>query len=88
MVVNHLVSYLQKRKSYQELSDLLTASGRYEEAALVHYQQALQLTSVDERVRKIKNLLQTSFHRHPDANHLIGTCQNLISNLVQKYELF
>lgn len=70
-VVNHLVAYLQKRKSYQDLSDLLTASGRYEEAALVSYQQVLQLNSVDDKVRRIKALLQTSFHRHPDANHLI-----------------
>ena len=31
----------------------------------------MHLNSIDTRVRQIKNLLQTSFHRHPDANHLI-----------------
>ncbi len=50
-VVNHLVSYLQKRKSYQELADLLTASGRYEEAAIVAYKQVLQFKNIDEQVR-------------------------------------
>ena len=70
-MVNHLVAYLEKRKSYQDLSDLLTASGRYEEAALVSYNQALNLTSIDDKARRIKNVLQAHFHRHPDANHLI-----------------
>ena len=41
--VNHLVAYLQKRKSFQELSDLLTSSGRYDEAGVVLYQQSLTL---------------------------------------------
>ena len=75
IVVNHLVSYLTKRKAFQEAHDLLEASGRYEEAALVAYNQVLHLNNIDDRVRRIKNLLQTSvhFHRHPDANHLIET---------------
>ena len=71
IVVHHLVAYLRKRKAFQELSDLLTSTGRYEEAALVAYGQVLQCSSIDEKVRKIKTVLQTSFHRHSDANHLI-----------------
>ena len=59
IVVNHLVSYLTKRKAFQEANDLLTASGRYEEAALVVCNQVSHLNSIDERVRRIKNLLQT-----------------------------
>ena len=54
VAVNHLVTYLQKRKSYQELSDLLTSSGRYDEAGVVLYQHALTLKGADERVRRIK----------------------------------
>lgn len=72
IVVNHLVSYLQKKKCYQECIDLLTASGRYEEASLVAYKHALTFNNIDEKIRKIKNVLQTSFHNHPDnAKHLI-----------------
>lgn len=44
IVVNHLVAYLRKRKMWQDLSDLLTASGRYEEAAIVTYKQVLSST--------------------------------------------
>ena len=55
--VNNLVTYLQKRKSYQELSDLLTSSGRYDEAGVVLYQHALTLKGADERVRRIKGNL-------------------------------
>ena len=56
VAVNHLVTYLQKRKSYQELSDLLTSSGRYDEAGVVLYQHALTLKGADERVRRIKGI--------------------------------
>jgi hypothetical protein len=73
--VNHLAAYLEKKKSFQELADLLTASGRYEESAIVCYQQVIQQQSnsgqIDDTVRKFKILLQQNFHRHPDANHLI-----------------
>ncbi len=70
--MNHLACYLDKKKLNADLIDLLTASGRYEEAALVAYKQALTYTNVDDKVRRIKSVLQTNFHRHPDANHLIG----------------
>ena len=40
-VTNHLVSYLTKRKAFQEINDLLTASGRYEEAALIAYRSII-----------------------------------------------
>ena len=61
VAVNHLVTYLQKRKSYQELSDLLTSSGRYDEAGVVLYQHALTLKGADERVRRIKGNLIFGF---------------------------
>jgi hypothetical protein len=35
------VSYLTKRKAFQEINDLLTASGRYEEAALIAYRSII-----------------------------------------------
>ena len=35
------------------------------------YSQVSNLNSIDDRVRRIKQLIQSSFHRHPDANHLI-----------------
>ena len=70
--VNHLALYLEKKRLIADLVDLLTASGRYEEAALVAYKQALAVTNVDDKTRKIKAALQNNFHRHPDANHLIG----------------
>ena len=48
-VINHLVSYLEKRESYNELTDLLTRTGRYDDAGLVHYNQALNQKSIDDR---------------------------------------
>ena len=72
MAVNHLVAYLQKRKAYEKLSDLLTSCGRYDEAGVVQYQQALTLKNIDDKSRRIKTILrQTIFTRHPDAEHLV-----------------
>ena len=44
------------------------------------YSQVSNLNSIDDRVRRIKQLIQSSFHRHPDANHLIEHC-NLLERL-------
>ena len=47
------------------------ANGRYEEAAYSLYRQVLYHKNIEDRVKGIKHLLQTTFHGHSDSNHLI-----------------
>ena len=65
-VTNHLVSYLTKRKAFQEINDLLTASGRYEEAALIAYRsiifgKSLLCTILSKNLNEYHSTWQYSF---------------------------
>ena len=79
-VINHLVAYLEKRESYNELTDLLTRTGRYDDAGLVNYNQALNLKSIDDRAICIKRVQNNHFHGSPDGYHLMEH-QHLLERL-------
>eukprot|EP00095_Tigriopus_kingsejongensis_P006315 maker-scaffold61_size441589-snap-gene-3.30 protein:Tk06315 transcript:maker-scaffold61_size441589-snap-gene-3.30-mRNA-1 annotation:"spermatogenesis-defective protein 39 homolog isoform x2" len=68
-----LVSYLHERQAFNELTDILTALGRHEEAAFYNYGHACtKISDLGVKTKRLKWLLSSHFHGHPDADILIG----------------
>ncbi len=75
-VTRHLINYLTTTNDLTSVVDILSGLGRYNEAGLVLYKQALLATSgsqSDGRASKLKSVLsQPQMLRHPDAPFVIG----------------
>ena len=86
--VRHLVSYLYQRCELSDLVEIMSGLGRYHEAGLICYKQALISSSgsnVDSRVQRLKGVISSPlFHGHADINHVIGRLLTSMKNhLVQ-----
>ncbi|XP_059095276.1 spermatogenesis-defective protein 39 homolog [Tigriopus californicus] len=70
---NVLVCYLQERQLLNDLTDLLTALGRHEEAAFYNYTHVCsKISDLGSKTKRLKSLLTSHFNGHPDADLLIG----------------
>lgn len=69
--VRHLVHFLETRCEFSALTDLLTALGQYEQAALIHYKQAAKTPNLEARIKRVKDTLNNHFYNHPDKTILI-----------------
>jgi len=72
----HLINYLTSINELSAVVDILSGLGRYNEAGLVLYKQALLAskgTQLDSRASRLKTVLsQSQMLRHPDAPYVIG----------------
>ncbi len=72
--VRHFVSYLTSRSELSELIDILSGLGRYNEAGLLIYKQALAATNggnYDARAQRLK-IITSQLHNHSDLAHVKG----------------
>ena len=72
--VRQFVSYLTSRSELSELIDILSGLGRYNEAGLLIYKQALANTgggNYDARAQRLK-IITSQLHNHSDLAHVKG----------------
>ena len=92
--VRHLVSHLSQRFELSDLVDVLSGLGRYQEAGLIYYKQALVSSNgsnVESRIQRLKGVLSSpQFHGHADLNFVIGNfCQlQIIVKVIKQSEQF
>ena len=71
-VVNQLAVYLEKRNKRNELSELYSSLGRYNDSALIQYKAECSLKSgLEVKIRRLKAVLNTHFQSNPDSQHVI-----------------
>ena len=73
--IRQLVVYLEKRGLFNDLVDVYSSLGQYQDAALVQYKASLVQTGrggIDAKVRRIKAALSTPyFSQSSDSSHLV-----------------
>jgi len=72
--VNHLCKYLSEHYDYTELTELYRSVGRYEDAAMLQFNQAIKSKDPGVRLTKLKYILRQYFEGYPQlaeqTNHL------------------
>lgn len=71
VAVDHLVTYLTTRHELSAVTDLLVALGRFHEAGLVAYRQAVAPPTPEYRIRNLKQVLQSHLTDHVDADLVV-----------------
>lgn len=67
---NHYVCYLQQNGQINELIDVLTMLGRFEEAAVVKYKQVISAARVETKIKNLETCLQSYFYTDGESMSL------------------
>jgi len=67
LAAEHLVNYMITRHELSQVSDLLIALGRFNDAGIVAYRQAMSSQNLEYKVRNLKQILHSQMSGHEDA---------------------
>ncbi|KAJ7384713.1 spermatogenesis-defective protein 39 [Desmophyllum pertusum] len=66
--LDHLCKYLSEHHDYTELTELYRSVGKYEEAAMLQFNQALKAKAPGVRLTKLKYILRHYFEGYPQLD--------------------